>query len=91
MPESATSSSACRQMKLSDALGRSTPGSRPLSHRIWKPLQMPSTLPPPAAWAFTAPMMGVRLASAPGRRWSPYENPPGMTTATVPSGSAASS
>jgi hypothetical protein len=42
---------------------------------------MPSTLPPADAWLFTAAMMGVRLARAPGRRWSPYENPPGITTA----------
>ena len=28
-------------------LGRSTPGRSPASQRIWKPLQMPSTRPPP--------------------------------------------
>ena len=41
------------QTNSSDALGRSTPGRRPASQRIWKPLQIPRTRPPSAANAVT--------------------------------------
>ena len=41
-------------MNFSAALRISTPGRRPASHRIWKPLQMPSKRPPRWAWARTA-------------------------------------
>src|SRR3989454_4659874 len=35
-----------RQMKRRPELRIIAPGSKPASHRIWKPLQMPSTSPP---------------------------------------------
>jgi phosphoribosylformylglycinamidine synthase len=46
----------------------STPGRRPASQRIWKPLQMPSTVLPCTAASFTAGMMGEKRAMAPQRR-----------------------
>src|ERR1019366_9335434 len=51
-------------MYLSPALRISAPGSRPASVRIWKPLQMPSTSPPPSAKRFTDCMTGEKRASA---------------------------
>ena len=45
-----------------------TPGKRPASHRIWKPLQTPSTSPPRAACSPTARMIGALAAIAPQRR-----------------------
>ncbi len=44
-----TSSVVWRMAKRRSVLGSSAPGSRPASHRTWKPLQMPSTGPPSAA------------------------------------------
>ena len=44
------------------------PGSRPASVRTWNPLQMPTTGPPAAANACTAPITGENRAMAPGRR-----------------------
>ena len=44
------------------------PGSSPASSSTWKPLQMPSTGPPPAAKRSTARMMGEKRAIAPVRR-----------------------
>jgi len=44
------------------------PGSSRASHRVWKPLQMPSTGPPAFANAITSSMIGLRLAIAPARR-----------------------
>jgi biotin carboxyl carrier protein len=41
-----TSRSTWRQVKRSDVLGSSAPGSNPASHSTWKPLQMPRTRPP---------------------------------------------
>ena len=63
-----TVSGTSRQTKDSDAFGRSTPGSRPASQRIWKPLQIPSTGPPSAAKRATAPIAGQKRAIAPQRR-----------------------
>ena len=40
-----TSTSTWRQTKRSDVLGSNAPGSRPASHRTWKPLQMPEHEP----------------------------------------------
>ena len=56
------------QMNFSFAFRISTPGSSPASHRIWKPLQTPSTRPPSAAYLRTASMTGARAAIAPQRR-----------------------
>jgi hypothetical protein len=56
------------ETKVSPALRISAPGSRCASHRIWKPLQMPSTAPPSAAWRWTAAMTGLKRAIAPERR-----------------------
>jgi hypothetical protein len=55
-------------MKRRFSLRISTPGNRPVSHKIWKPLQTPSVRPPLAAWARTAVMIGERAAIAPQRR-----------------------
>ena len=55
-------------MNFSFELRISTPGSNPDSHRIWKPLQTPSTRPPLPAKARTASMIGARAAIAPQRR-----------------------
>ena len=63
-----TRSATSRQTNESDAFGRSTPGSRPASQRIWKPLQIPSTGPPAAANSTTAPITGEKRAIAPQRR-----------------------
>ena len=63
-----TRSRTSRQMKCRLALRMSTPGSRPASQRIWKPLQMPSTATPAAARSATARMTGERAAIAPERR-----------------------
>ncbi len=57
-----------RQTNESDAFGRSAPGRRPASQRIWKPLQMPSTSPPSAAKSATACIAGEKRAIAPQRR-----------------------
>ena len=46
-------------MKRRFSLRISTPGKRPASHRIWKPLQTPSTRPPWSANLRTASMMGA--------------------------------
>jgi hypothetical protein len=56
------------ETKLRPAFRMSAPGRRCASHRIWKPLQMPSTGPPSAAWRWTACMMGLNRAMAPERR-----------------------
>ena len=50
----------------------------------WNPLQTPSTGPPASACARTAAIAGESAASAPQRRWSPNENPPGTITASAP-------
>ena len=63
-----TSMSTCRQTNRSDVFGSSAPGSSPASHSTWKPLQMPSTRPPPAAKRSTAPITGEKRAIAPTRR-----------------------
>jgi hypothetical protein len=61
--------SVCRwQMNFRFALRMRMPGSSPDSHRIWKPLQMPSTRPPRAACARTASITTARPAMAPQRR-----------------------
>ena len=44
------------------------PGSRCVSQRIWKPLQMPSTGMPPFAASTTFPMTGAKPLIAPARR-----------------------
>src|SRR5260370_264215 len=49
-------------MNFSRALRMRTPGRRPASQRIWKPLQTPSTSPPPAAKSRTASIIGARPA-----------------------------
>ena len=63
-----TVSATSRQTKESDAFGRSAPGSRRASVRIWKPLQIPSTSPPDSANAITARITGEKRAIAPQRR-----------------------
>ncbi len=63
-----TSSSTWRQRKRRPSFGSSAPGSRPASHRTWKPLQIPSTGPPSAANSRTAPITGAKPAIAPARR-----------------------
>ena len=63
-----TSMSTWRQMKRSDRLSSSAPGRRPASHRTWKPLQMPSTGPPPRAKSATDSITGEKRAIAPARR-----------------------
>jgi hypothetical protein len=63
-----TRTRASRQTNSSCRFGRSAPGRRRASHRIWKPLQMPSTGPPVAANARTAAITGAVLAIAPVRR-----------------------
>ena len=63
-----TRTATSRHTNESDAFGRSTPGSRPASQRIWKPLQIPSTGPPSAANAATAAITGEKRAIAPQRR-----------------------
>ena len=50
----------------------------------WNPLQTPRTGPPASACARTAAIAGDSAASAPQRRWSPNENPPGTITASAP-------
>ena len=63
-----TSTSTCLQMKRSESLGSSAPGSSPASQSTWKPLQMPSTGPPARAKSATASMAGEKRAIAPARR-----------------------
>jgi hypothetical protein len=53
---------------LSPRLRSIAPGSSPASSRIWNPLQMPMTGPPPEANAFTSRMIGEKRAMAPVRR-----------------------
>ena len=50
------------------ALPCSAPGSRCASHRIWNPLQMPSTGSPSCAAATTESITGAKRAIAPARR-----------------------
>ena len=57
-----------RQPNLRWSLRISAPGSRWDSHRIWKPLQMPSTGRPPFAAATTSVITGANRAIAPQRR-----------------------
>ncbi len=63
-----TRKATSRQTKESDSFGRSAPGSRRASVRIWKPLQIPSTSPPSPANRTTAAMIGEKRAIAPQRR-----------------------
>ena len=87
-PACSTRRSTSRATKRPPWFGRSTPGRRPASHSTWKPLQMPSTGPPAAASLPTTSIAGERRAIAPGRRWSPYENPPGTRAPSRRGGSA---
>jgi hypothetical protein len=64
----ATVSPTVVQTNFSDRFFCSAPGRRPASVRTWKPLQMPTTGPPPSAKAVTAAMTGEKRAMAPGRR-----------------------
>ena len=64
----ATRTPAVVHKKRSPRFFCSAPGRRPASVRTWKPLQMPTTGPPAAANAATAPMTGEKRARAPGRR-----------------------
>ena len=57
-----------RQTNLSPVLRMRPPGRRPASMRIWNPLQMPITRPPPAAKSAMDCMMGLKRAMAPQRR-----------------------
>ena len=52
----------------SERLRISAPGSSPASHRIWKPLQIPTTGPPRSPNSRTASMIGAHPAIAPARR-----------------------
>ncbi len=63
-----TSTSTWRHTNRRPALGSSAPGSRPASQSTWKPLQIPSTGPPPSACSLTASMTGEKRAMAPQRR-----------------------
>ena len=54
-----------RQTNVRWSLRIRAPGSRCDSHRIWKPLQMPSTGMPPLAAAMTSVMTGAKRAIAP--------------------------
>src|SRR5678816_362521 len=54
--------------KESPALRISAPGSRCASHRIWNPLQTPTTAPPDLACSDTACITGLNRAMAPERR-----------------------
>ena len=56
------------QTKRRPELRMSTPGSRPASQRIWKPLHIPSTRPPSLAKRATLFMIGAKRAIAPQRR-----------------------
>ena len=56
------------QMNLRLSLCSSAPGSKPVSHKIWKPLHTPNTRPPFLAWFTTDSMMGEKRAIAPLRR-----------------------
>ena len=44
------------------------PGRSPASSKIWKPLQIPMTSPPPPAKSATASIIGLKRAIAPQRR-----------------------
>ena len=57
-----------RQPNLRWSLRISAPGSRCDSHRIWKPLQMPSTGSPRPAAATTSVITGANREIAPQRR-----------------------
>ena len=57
-----------RQPNLRWSLRISAPGRRWDSHRIWKPLQMPSTGIPFCAAATTSVITGANRAIAPQRR-----------------------
>ena len=57
-----------RQTNLRWSLRISAPGSRWDSHRIWKPLQMPSTGMPFPAAATTSVITGANREMAPQRR-----------------------
>ncbi len=63
-----TRSRTSRVINRSPALRVSAPGSRCASHRIWKPLQMPSTGRPARAAGTSSAMTGANLAIAPQRR-----------------------
>ncbi len=60
-----TSTSTCRQTNRRPALGSSAPGSSPASQSTWKPLQIPSTGPPPRAYSLTDSITGEKRAMAP--------------------------
>ena len=57
-----------RQTNFRWSLRISAPGSRWDSHRIWKPLQMPSTGIPRPAQATTSVITGAKREIAPQRR-----------------------
>ena len=57
-----------RLRKCRCSLRVSAPGSRCASHRIWKPLQMPSTGMPPRAASAIDSITGANRAMAPQRR-----------------------
>ena len=57
-----------RLMNRRPALRVSAPGSRCASHRIWKPLQMPSTGSPSRAAGISSDITGANRAMAPQRR-----------------------
>ncbi len=57
-----------RQTNLRWSLRISAPGSRWDSHRIWKPLQMPSTGMPLPAASITVVITGAKREIAPQRR-----------------------
>ena len=57
-----------RHTNVRTSLRISAPGSRCVSQRIWKPLQMPSTGMPPRAASTTSVITGANRAIAPQRR-----------------------
>jgi hypothetical protein len=63
-----TSTPTSRHTNDSETFGRSVPGRRPASQRIWNPLQIPSTGPPSDANSATAAIAGAKRAIAPQRR-----------------------
>src|SRR5947207_2700470 len=47
---------------------------------------MPTTAPPAAAWSATPAITGEKRAMAPGRRYSPWANPPGRIMTSTRTG-----
>jgi hypothetical protein len=68
VPAFSTRSRWSRQTKCRWSFLTIAPGSRCDSHRIWKPLQIPSTGSPPRAASTTLTIIGANREIAPARR-----------------------